>query len=480
MTAAAYASLAAVADQVVERHQSSMPTPWPDLDPLPGLVEEMPAAFPFDALGAVLGGAAKAIADHVQAPDALAGGSVLAAAAVAAQAHADVMTPHGRRVPVALFVATSAVSGDRKSATDEEACAPIDEKKKDQARRHARDVRAWQDAKKAAKPGDDVGSTPVQSSITVSKGTPEGLHDLLRYQSHIGLFSPEGAELLAGHGMRDERRAAGVAWMLKAWGAEALDDLTRGKGLSVLIGRRVSMHVMVQPVILQTLMADPLAQGQGLIARCLIAAPHTLAGTRKFKKNAPLAKHEDVCRYFDKLARLLVRDPVLHADGDGCELQTRTIGMTVAAEALWIEAYDDVEVRQAPGSDLAGVTAWASKFGEHAARIAGVIALANDPDAMVIDDDTMLGAIQVADFYLGEHLRLMGQSVERLHLQRLQILLDFMRERRPRVPHADALQATTRPLRKLKAEGINPLLDELARRGYVRRDGDAWEVRPRA
>lgn len=463
-----------------KRSQSTTPKPWPALDPLPHLAEEVPAEFPFDALGPVLGKAARAIAEHVQAPDALAGGSVLAATAVAAQAHADVLTPHGRRVPLSLFIPTSAVSGDRKSAVDDEACSPINKKKKDQARKHARDLRAWQDDKRAAKPGDDVGSMPMQASITVSKGTPEGLHDLLRNQSHIGLFSPEGAELLAGHGMQAERRTAGVAWLLKAWGAEALDDLTRGGGLSVLIGRRVSMHIMVQPVVLQTLMADPAAQGQGLIARCLIAAPRTLAGTRKFKKSAPLSEHEDVRRYFDKLETLLTRDPMVHHEGDGFELLTRAIGMTPAAEALWIEAYDDVEVRQAPGSDLAGVTAWASKFGEHAARIAGVITMANTPDAEVIDDDTMLGAIQVADFYLSEHVRLMGQSVERLHLERLQTLLDFMHERRPRVPHADVLQIVTRSVRKLKAEGINPLLDELAERGYIRRDGDAWEVRPRA
>jgi putative DNA primase/helicase len=479
MTAAAYAPLAALVDQVVERRQSNATT-WPDLNPLPDLVDDLPAAFPFDALGPVLGPAAKAIAEHVQAPDALAGGSVLSAAAVAAQAHADVMTPHGRRVPLSLFVATSALSGDRKSATDEDACAPIDTKKKNQARQHARDLRAWHDAKKAAKPGDDIGSTPVQTSITVSKGTPEGLHDLLRNQSHIGLFSPEGAELLAGHGMRDERRTAGVAWLLKAWGAEALDDLTRGKGLSVLIGRRVSMHIMVQPVILQTLMADPLAQGQGLVARCLIAAPQTLAGTRKFKKNPPLDQHNDVNRYFAALEKLLNRDPLTQADGDGHELTPRAIGMTAAAEALWIEAYDDVELRQAPGNDLAGVTAWAGKFGEHTARIAGVITMANDANATAIDDDTMLGAIQVADFYLGEHLRLMGQSVERLRAERLRILLDFMHGRGPRVPHADVLQYVTRSVRKLRADGINPLLHELAARGYIRRDGDTWEVRPRA
>ncbi len=185
-------------------------------------------------------------------------------------------------------------------------------------------------------------------------------------------------------------------------------------------------------------------------------------------------------RYFEALGELLSRDPIARPDGDGHELQPRAIPMSPEAEALWIEAYDDVEVRQTPGHDLAGVTAWASKFGEHVARIAGVITMTNNADAAVIDADTMLGAITVAGFYLGEHLRLLGQSVEQLHQERLRTLHDFLQERRPRVPHADVLQYAPRSLRKLKADGINPLLDELARRGYIRRDGDAWEVRPRA
>ena len=31
---------------------------------------------------------------------------------------------------------------------------------------------------------------------------------------------------------------------------------------------------------------------------------------------------------------------------------------------------------------------------------------------------------------------------------------------------------SNRPIRKLKADGINPLLDDLARRNYIRRDGN--------
>ncbi|MCI1191605.1 DUF3987 domain-containing protein [Calidifontimicrobium sp. SYSU G02091] len=452
---------------------------WPELDPLPEPADEAPQPFPFDGLGPVLGPAARAVAELVQAPDALAAGSVLAAAAVAAQPHADVLMPHGQAAPLSLFVVISAESGDRKSRTDTLACLPIEERRRLDAREHARAMQAYRAERASRRPGDAESEPPPPRSVIVSKATVEGLHMLLRSQSAIGLFSPEGAEVIGGHSMREERRLAGIAWMLKAWGGETLDSLTRGDGLSVLMGRRTSVHLMVQAVVLRTLMADPLAQGQGLIARCLIAAPRTLAGTRLFRDTTMPGEVPAVAEYYDRLRALVNAPARLHPQGDGFELAPRHLPMTPRARALWIEFYNECERQQADGGTLAGVRPFASKVAEHAARIAGIIAIINDPDASAIEIeiDTMAGAIEVADFYLGEHVRLMGQSVERQRIERLRALVAWMRERGPFVPHRDVLQASPRQVRLLKAEGIGNLMDELQRRDYVRRDGDRWEAR---
>src|SRR4051812_8654537 len=91
---------------------------WPEIDPLPDPKQDRPQPFPFEALGTVIGGAARAIARDVQAPDSLAAGSVLATASLAAMAHSDVVMPHGQRAPLSLFVLTGVESGGRKSATD--------------------------------------------------------------------------------------------------------------------------------------------------------------------------------------------------------------------------------------------------------------------------------------------------------------------------------------------------------------------------
>jgi hypothetical protein len=164
--------------------------------------------------------------------------------------------------------------------------------------------------------------------------------------------------------------------------------------------------------------------------------------------------------------------------GDCNELNPRRIPLSAEARALWCEFYDECERGQQPGAALAGVKPWASKAAEQAARIAGIRTVIEDRHAAEVSGEAMFGGISAADFYLAEHVRLMGQSQERQNAVRLDTLLAFMRERGPSVTHAYVLQSSPRPLRLLKAEGLAPLLDELAQRGYIWRRGDRWEVRP--
>jgi hypothetical protein len=84
------------------------------------LTRELPPAHPFPAgaLGDALGAAAQAIHDRVQTPLAICGQSVLAAAALAVQAHADVVLPIGlgQSRPLSICLFSIAATGERKTA----------------------------------------------------------------------------------------------------------------------------------------------------------------------------------------------------------------------------------------------------------------------------------------------------------------------------------------------------------------------------
>jgi hypothetical protein len=98
------------------------------------LMREMPPAdpFPIDALGGVLGAAARAIHDRVRAPLAICAQSVLAAATLTVQSYVDVVLPigNGRAKPISCDFITVAKSGERKSESDVQAMWPIEKHEK--------------------------------------------------------------------------------------------------------------------------------------------------------------------------------------------------------------------------------------------------------------------------------------------------------------------------------------------------------------
>lgn len=449
---------------------------WPELNPIPDAQDDGPGKYPFDALGPLLGNAARAIAMDVQAPDSLAGGSVLAAASLAVQALANVVLPHGQCSPLSVYVITGAGSGDRKTGVDAVACKAVEEMRKQQSRKYAKELERYVADQGSREKGDDEIARPTPKSLTTSNATIEGISRLLKNQSHVGVFSAEGGEMLNGYSMRGEQRSAGLAFYLKVWSGESIDSLRGGDGLSVLLNRRVAMHVLVQPVLLGQLLSDPLAQGQGLLARCLIAQPETLAGHRPYKDCNPL-ENPDVIAFNSAMESLLATTPLVCAEGDGYELRPRDLQLSDEAKALWIAFYNLIELQQASGSDLDGARPFASKAAEHAARIAGIITLCENPNATTISGAAMDGAIEVTGFYLSEHIRLTGAGSAERRNASLRDLLSWMQDRAPTVPKKDVLQKTPRSLRNLKAAGISQLTTELVSRGYIRELGSQWEVR---
>jgi len=117
------------------------------------LMRELPPAdpFPVDALGEVLAPAARAVNDRVQAPLAICGQSVLAAANLATQAHVNVVLPigSGQSKPVSSYFMTVALSGERKSECDRQAGWPIRKREKEIRDTYDAELPAYTNAKAA-------------------------------------------------------------------------------------------------------------------------------------------------------------------------------------------------------------------------------------------------------------------------------------------------------------------------------------------
>ena|SRR5919106_1285597 len=101
----------------------AQPYELPQPEPLRRLPDP-PEPYPIDALGDILGSAAGVLHKVIRSPEAISGQSVLAAATLATQGHANVLID-GRCLPLSEFFISVGESGMRKSATDQAAQAPV-------------------------------------------------------------------------------------------------------------------------------------------------------------------------------------------------------------------------------------------------------------------------------------------------------------------------------------------------------------------
>ncbi len=383
--------------------------------------------FPIDALGQVLGAATRAIIDKVQCGDAIAACSVLAAASLVVQAHADVVQPAtGRARPLSLYIYTVAASGDRKSAADHEALSPIRAREQALGAQYKAELPEYERAKRAfdiatARAGKTMGGRqeieaalravgdepfpPLMPILTCGEPTLEGLHKLYAIgQPALGLFCDEGGSFIGGHAMCNNNRLRTVAGLSSLWDGAPIKRVRASDGASVLPERRLALHLMAQPDAAARLLSDPVLVDQGFLSRLLVCAPASTAGTR-FQRGLKPETEPALRRYGARLLAILETPPNLMA-GARNALQPRRLELDKAAKLEWLAYADRVEKRLASGGPLEPIRGLANKLPEHAARIAGVLAYIDNPKCVSIARNTLLRAIKIANFFATEARRL--------------------------------------------------------------------------
>lgn len=403
--------------------------------------------YPIDALGKPLGDAVKAVTDKVQCPEALAAQSVLSAAALAVQAHADVVHPAlGTKGPISLYFVTVASSGERKTAADKIALEPIRLREAELYDRNERERQSYLNARdaynrsrEAALKSKDVSerksaleqlgpppSPPLIPLLTVNEPTLEGLHRLMAEgEPSLGLFSDEAGTFIGGYGMSEEIRLRTGAGLSDFWDAKDIRRTRGGDGVTLLRGRRLSMHLMVQPGIADGLLADPTLSQQGLLSRILVSAPPSIAGQRMQRK--PKATTEPALKKYNAILLNALKRPQRRASPSNPELRPREIRLSSGAQALWRKFADECEKELGDGQRLEPIRGFANKLAEHALRIVAVLELVENLDATAIAASTMERAIIIARYYAGEALRLFEQGASSTELQRAEKLLQWLR-----------------------------------------------------
>ncbi|WP_084637919.1 YfjI family protein [Paracoccus sp. J55] len=406
------------------------PIPFTPEGPQP-LLREIPAgeAYPVHALGPLCD-AVNAVQDITQAPVAIAAQSALAVASLAVQPFADVETLGGD-APLSLFCLTVAESGERKSTCDKLLMTGAGDYERETCRQYKTDREEWETARElwegkrkrllaeAAGGKDKAKSTaaeadlralgpcppaPLVPFLTVQEPTLEGVAKLLiAGRPSIGLFSDEAGGFIGGHAMSRDNRAKTVAGLSKLWDGDGLDRIRAGDGAAKMPGRRLAAHLMAQPVVALPLLADPLASGQGFLARFLITEPTSAIGSRLRRGHDP--ESELAVAAFAARLREILEAPMPTGE-DPQELEPRRLPLSHGAKELLWRFYEATEQAQATGGQMEHVRAYASKSAEQAARIAGVLTLWGDLRAPDVTPQAMKWGIALAGFYLKEARRL--------------------------------------------------------------------------
>ncbi|HCR96867.1 MAG: YfjI family protein [Halomonas sp.] len=389
---------------------------YSNFDPIPLVDRIVAPEYPLEALGSILGEAAERLRYYVQTPPGMAGQSVLAAAALAIQGTTDVQRGPIGDGPVSLMLMTIAESGDRKSSIDRLALSPI--RAWEAERREALPnlladyraaIEAWQLRRESvvngAKPKSkepmnhdqqmrlrdqllmldaEKPEPPPRPNITFEEPTAEGSwRHFHEGEPSAGLFSDEAIGFFGGHGMSEESRGRTIAMLSKLWDGS---PITRTRGTSgesgIMAGRRLSAHLMLQPVVSAKVLGDPLLMGQGFLARFLVCHEPSMAGTR-FLKGRDLsrgAQHDPaIGRYWQSLSET-IRTP-LDVDDQTGELRLRMAKIEGDAFTAWCALHDSIEHHLSSNGRFIEVKAFASKAADNAARIAAVLALVEGHDS---------------------------------------------------------------------------------------------------
>ena len=371
--------------------------------PLP---EDWPALVPLDApdlpridlahLPAWAGKYARALAADTETPPELAAGMILVTCATAAARRLRVMVRPGYFEPCNLWVVAALPPGNRKSAVQSAATAPLVSWERDQAERMASEIkriaserktleaRAKEIRNKAAREKDanqskelareaadieaELPEIPEQPQIWTSDATPERLGGLLAENGgYMAWLSSEGGvfDLLQG---RYSNGIPNLDLVLKAHSGDP-ERVDRGSRPTVYLrSPSLSIGLSPQPDVLRGLAAKPGFRGRGLLGRFLYLLPPSPLGFRALQSDPVPEGIRDA--YTAGIRAMLDWESAV--DEHGTE-RPHVLRLSPEAYDEWHAFAQAIEVQMQPGRELEHFTDWAGKAPGTAARLAGVL-----------------------------------------------------------------------------------------------------------
>lgn len=390
---------------------ANLPAPTPLT---PGIEKATP--YPADELPPIIRDAIHAIAETAMAPLALAGQCVVGAMVYLALTRADAESVTGGKMPVNIAMLSLADSGDRKSMCHRYAFLPISNQQHELAKARKIEIDAYADGKRGLK-GQALRDYEENSALPDDQYT---LYSDVTFERVAGDFvsgkplifwdTDEGGQMLGGHSLKSDTRVAtlgGITKLLDNGYIERMRSRGNAEASGTAYNRRFAIHLMAQQVAVQEALSDPLLRGQGFLPRFLFTAPESMKGDRtmtneeyeNLRSNAN--KDARLKRYWARVTELLSSDEYI--DADSGEVTPPALAMTPEAHRLWLEFYNATEKESGKFGALGEISAFVSRAGDQARKLAVSIAVFEKHDH--VDKDCMRSAIALVKHSISEWLR---------------------------------------------------------------------------
>lgn len=294
--------------------------------------------------------------------------------------------------------------------------------------------------------------------------------------------------------MSPEHRLKTLAGLSNIWDGKPITRTRGGDGASTLYGRRVCAHLLMQPLVAETILSDPLAHDQGYLSRSLIVAPESTLGTQNYVAQdlSREASYGHYCASLTAILRAKLPLKVDSATGEPTnELVPRALPVAPDGKVNWARFHDWVQYHLKEGGIFRPISGIAAKAAEHALRLAGTLALIDNIDAAYISPEHVKSGIILARFYLTEAHRLFQTAKTNPDLVLAEKVLAWLGTRECPDKHLvslpDVYQFGPNAVRDKATAGR--ILRILSDHGWVRLveggaeiDGkkrrDVWEIRP--
>lgn len=458
--------------------------------------------YPADCLPSVIGDMVTAISTATQTDTAMAGTAALGVLAACTGGHVEVEVRPGWREPLCLYVAAVAAPGERKSSVQRSMVAPLlnverellergaaerleTQTRKDVAMQAAERQRKTAAAANSADADEElanaIGAAAIAEAITVppvvrlvaDDVTPEAVGSLMAEQGgRLAVISAEGGvlDIIAG---RYSQKLNMDVW-LKGHAGDMLKIDRKGRPPEYVPRPALTVSLMIQPSVLDTIAANREFRGRGLLARFLYALPVSKVGHRTI---APPPVPAEVSQAYDICISALA-DELTKWAGDPAVLT-----FSEDAQAALQEVEHAVEPHLAPDGELGSLADWGAKYVGAVVRIAGIIHLAeHDPAEGVrapVTADTIRRAERIGSYYWAAAVNVFAQMGTDAATTEAIYLLDRIHATgQGEVSERDMLRAARR-FRSMS--DMRPAVQRLVEHGYlekVEQQGELSEGRP--